>query len=120
MTLMPLLKAIRYVLDQDRLNKSAAEISAVGTELYSEIIRFTGNIVGIGRKLKETVKAYNDSIPGLDRFLIAKSRRLKQLGSARGVDAESPEAIELEPKLFSSPELQGLNRLMDAGDIAKV
>jgi DNA recombination protein RmuC len=107
MTLIPLLKAIRYVLDQERLNKSAEEISRVGTELYVEVTRFATSMSTIGDRLKSTVKAYNEAIPGLDRFIVAKSRKLKQLGSAKGAEAELPEPIELEPRSFSSPELKG-------------
>jgi DNA recombination protein RmuC len=111
MTLIPLLKAVRYVLDQERLNKNAEEIKNVGAELYSELTRFAGNMSDIGEKLRKTVDSYNGAIPGLDRFILAKSRRLKQLGSAKGADAELPELIDLEPRAFSSRELRSLNGL---------
>jgi DNA recombination protein RmuC len=113
MTLMPLLKAIRYVLDQERLNKNAEEIKDVGAELYAELARFAGNVSTIGNRLRSTVEAYNGAIPGLDRFIVAKSRKLKQLGSGKGAEAELPEPIDLEPRLFSSPELRASNRLVD-------
>src|SRR5262245_1479036 len=63
----------------------------------------------IGDRLKSTVKAYNDAIPGLDRFIISKSRKLKLLGSAKGAEAELPEVIKLEARPFSSQELKSLN-----------
>ena len=44
MTLIPLLKAVRYVLDQERLNKNAEEIKTVGAELYSELTRYAGSV----------------------------------------------------------------------------
>jgi DNA recombination protein RmuC len=109
MTLIPLLKAISYVLDQEKLNRSAEEISRVGAELYGEVTRFATNMSTMGDRLKSTVKAYNDAIPGLDRFIISKSRKLKQLGSAKGAEAELPETIEIEPRPFSSQELKSLN-----------
>ena len=116
MTLIPLLKAIRYVLDQERLNKSAEEISKVGAELYGEVARFAVNMAQIGNRLKSTVSAYNDAIPGLDRFIVAKSRKLKQLGSGKGDEAELPEAIDLQPRLFSSQELRAANMLPEQDD----
>jgi len=116
MSLIPLLKAIRYVLDQERLNKSAEEISNVGAELYGEVARFAESMAKIGNRLKSTVNAYNDAIPGLDRFIVAKSRTLKQLGSGKGGDAELPEAIEIEPRLFSSRELRASNHFLDKDD----
>ena len=109
MTLIPLLKAVSYVLDQEKLNRSAEEISKVGAELYGEVARFATNMSAIGDRLTSTVKAHNEAIPGLDRFIISKSRKLKQLGSAKGAEAELPEVIELEVKPFSSQELKRLN-----------
>jgi DNA recombination protein RmuC len=106
MSLIPLLKAVRYVLDQERLNKNAKEIENVGKDLYSEITRFAGNMATIGDRLQSTVRAYNEAIPGLDRYIVSKSRKLKQLGSAKGAEAELPSAIDLEPRPFSSPELR--------------
>ena len=93
-------------LDQEKLNKNAEEIKNVGTELYTELTRYAGNVSNIGAKLRETVEAYNAAIPGLDRFIISKSRKLKQLGSAKGADAELPDLIEDEPRAFSSRELK--------------
>jgi DNA recombination protein RmuC len=116
MSLIPLLKAVRYVLDQDRLNKSAEEITNVGAELYGEIARFALSMAKIGSRLKMTVNAYNDAIPGLDRFIVARSRALKQLGSGKGPEAELPDAIELEPKAFSSRELKASNYPFDDSD----
>jgi DNA recombination protein RmuC len=116
MTLIPLLKAVRYVLDQERLNKSAEEISNVGAELYGEVARFAESMAKIGNRLKLTVSAYNDAIPGLDRFIVAKSRTLKQLGAGKGAEPELPEAIEIEPRQFSSTELRDSTLLLDRND----
>lgn len=115
-TLIPLLKAVRYVLDQDRLNKSAEEISKLGEDLYSEVARFAESMAKIGNRLKLTVNAYNDAIPGLDRFIVAKARTLKQLGAGKGAEAELPEAIEVEPRLYSSQELRASNALLEEND----
>jgi len=120
MTLIPLLKAIRYVLDQERLNKSAEEISKVGAELYVEVTRFATHMSTIGDRLKSTVKAYNEAIPGLDRFIVAKSRKLKQLGASKGAEAALPESIELEPRPFSSEELRALNLLVGKEEDAEL
>jgi DNA anti-recombination protein RmuC len=117
MSLIPLLRVIRYVLDQERLNKSAEEISNVGAELYGEVARFAESMAKIGNRLKATVSAYNDAIPGLDRFIVANSRTLKQLGSGKGAEAELPEVIEIEPKPFSSRELRASNSLLDKDDL---
>jgi hypothetical protein len=46
-----------------------------------------------------------------------RSRTLKQLGSGKGAEAELPEAIEIEPKPFSSRELRASNSLLDKDDL---
>jgi DNA recombination protein RmuC len=118
-SLIPLLKAICYVLNQERANKSAEAIRKVGAELYGQVVRFAQNMANIGSRLQSTVKAYNDAIPGLDRYIVSGARNLKQLGAGRGADAELPEPIELEPRLFSSKELKTSNLFLqqeeDAG-----
>ena len=116
MSLIPLLKAVAYVLDQERANKSAEAIKNVGAELYAQIARFAASMTKIGSKLHSTVEAYNDAIPGLDRFIVSKSRTLKQLGSGKGAEAELPDAIELEVRPFTSPELRASNLLLVGDD----
>jgi DNA recombination protein RmuC len=117
MTLIPLLKAVRYVLDQERLNKNAEEIKEVGADLYVELTRFAGNMSTVGDKLHDAVKAYNGAIPGLDRYILAKSRKLKQLGSSKGPEPELPGEVDLEPRTFSSKELRHLNLPLEENSV---
>lgn len=109
MSLIPLLKAVGYVLNQERANKSAEAIKNVGQDLYAQIARFAANMATIGIKLEASVKAYNDAIPGLDRWILSKARTLKQLGAGKGPEPELPETVELEPRPFSSRELKTTN-----------
>jgi len=109
MSLIPLLKAVGYVLNQERANKSAEAIKGIGQDLYAQIARFAANMANIGIKLEASVKAYNDAIPGLDRYIVSKARSLKQLGAGKGAEPELPEPVELEPRGFSSRELKTTN-----------
>jgi DNA anti-recombination protein RmuC len=86
-------------------------------DLYAELARFAENIANIGIKLQASVKAYNDAIPGLDRFILARSRTLKQLGASKGAEPELPEPIELEPRLFASRELMSSNPDLEQSDV---
>jgi DNA recombination protein RmuC len=119
MTLIPLLKAIRYVLDQERLNDSAEQISKIGADLYGEIARFADNMANIGDKLRSTVNAYNEAIPGLDRYIVSKARSLKRLGAGKGDDPELPESVEIQARPFSAPELRPSNQLLEATTTAE-
>ncbi len=121
MSLIPLLKAVGYVLNQERANKSAEAIKNVGQDLYAQIARFAANMATIGIKLEASVKAYNDAIPGLDRYILSKARTLKQLGAGKGVEPELPEPVELDPRPFSSRELKTTNLfLQEAEDEAEL
>jgi DNA recombination protein RmuC len=121
MSLIPLLKAVGYVLNQERANKSAEAIKNVGQDLYAQIARFAANMATIGIKLEASVKAYNDAIPGLDRYILSKARTLKQLGAGKGAEPELPEPVELEPRPFSSRELKTTNLFLgEAEDEAEL
>ena len=116
MSLIPLLKAVGYVLNQERANESAEAIKNVGQDLYAQIARFAANMATIGSKLEASVKAYNDAIPGLDRYILSKARTLKQLGAGKGAEPELPEAVELEPRPFSSRELKTTNLFLQEAE----
>src|SRR6185312_4064627 len=120
MSLIPLLKAVSYVLNQDRANKNAKAIQDIGEELYGELTRFAANVGNIGNKLRESVEAYNDAIPGLDRYILAKARKLKQMGAGKGGEPELPEPVELEPRLFSSRELKTTNLFLQQDEEAEL
>ena len=94
MSLIPLLKAVGYVLNQDRANESANAIKAIGEVLYAELTRFAANVAIIGDKLRESVEAYNDAIPGLDRYIVSNARKLKRLGAVKGDEPELPEPVD--------------------------
>lgn len=113
-TLIPLLKAIRYILDQEKLNMSAIEISQLGTDLYAKIGDYTGKVANLGRSIRLTVDAYNKALPALDRFIVSKARSLKQLGAGKGAEPQVPDAIEIEPRTFSSRELREFNPVLDS------
>jgi DNA anti-recombination protein RmuC len=106
-------------MNQDRLNRSAAEISALGTELYGEIARFASNFTALGNRLKSTVSAYNSALPGLDRFIVSKSRRLKLLGAAKGDEPTLPDSVEVEVRTLTSDELSAAASVVDIleGDV---
>ena len=70
--------------------------------------------------LEASVKAYNDAIPGLDRYILSKARTLKQLGAGRGAEPEHPEPVELEPRPFSSRELKTTNLFLQEADEAEL
>lgn len=106
MTLLSLLGALQCLCRQEKQNLYAAEIATAGQELYSEIGRFAENMAKLGKRIGQTVDAYNTAVPGLDRFILAKSRRLSELGASTNKEPVAPALLEVNPRGFASKELR--------------
>ncbi len=108
MTLVGLLKAIAYVLDQDRLNKNAEEVSEIGRKLYDGIRTFAGHMGKVGRHLRQSVDAYNDSVGSLERSVLSRARQLRSKGVAGGDAVGDVDGVDILPTSFRSNELAQL------------
>jgi DNA recombination protein RmuC len=108
MTLISLLRSVSYVLDQEKLNKSAHEISDVGKQMYAGIRSYAEHVTKVGSGLKTAVNAYNDSVGSLERNVLSRARKLETLGAKQGDPPK--EILEIEPPVarFKSPELLSL------------
>ncbi len=108
MTLISLLKSVSYVLDQEKLNKSAQEISEIGKQMYAGIKSYAEHVSKVGGGLKSAVNAYNESVGSLERTVLSRARKLEALGAKQG-DAPK-DVLEIEPPVarFKSPELLAL------------
>lgn len=109
MTLLSILAALQCLCRQEKQNLYAAEIAKAGEELYHEIFRFAENMSKLGRHLGQTVDAYNNAVPGLDRFILSKSRRLSELGATSGKEPVTPLLLDKTPRGFASKELRDQN-----------
>lgn len=117
MTLVGLLKAVAYVLDQERLNKSAAEVSEIGRKLYDGIRIFAGHLGRVGRHLRQSVDAYNASVGSLERSVLSRARRLRQQGVAGDDAIADVDEVDILPASFRSDELGALSSAeCDAAD----
>lgn len=105
MTLIGLLRAVHYVLDQERLNKNAIEISEIGKKLYEAVRVFGTHYAKVGSNLRRTVDAYNESVGSLERNVLSKARQLRSKGVGATNVLEEPQGIESLPTQYRSREL---------------
>lgn len=111
-TLIALLKAVAYGWRQERIAKNAADISALGKELYKRVADVTSNFSSLGSSLSKAVDAYNRAVYNLESRVLTSARKFYELDST-GVEAElpSPQSVESSVKLIQSEELLGTKGL---------
>lgn len=107
-TLIALLKAVAYGWRQEALAKNAREVADLGRELYERIAKLAEHWSAVGRRLDQTVAAYNQSVGTLERRVLVSARRFHELKAASG--GEIPEIVPVEHNiraLAEKPEEQG-------------
>lgn len=94
-TFIALMKAISYGWGQEKLAQSAAEIGALGKELYTRLASLGEHIAKLGRNLETAVKSYNGLIGSLETKVMPQARRFNDLG-VEGSAAPLPELAEID------------------------
>ncbi len=92
-TLIALLRAVAYGWRQEKLAQHAADISALGKELFKRLSDMGDHWNKVGRGLERAVEAYNSATGSLESRVMVSARRFSELKTAPlGV-----EIAELEP-----------------------
>jgi len=104
-TLITLLKAVAYGWQQEQMTKNAADICALGKDLYQRI-RLMGQSFGeVGSRLGKAVESYNKSLATLESRVLVTARKFEGLEVGGETVSEIPQ-IESMPREMQTPELR--------------
>jgi DNA recombination protein RmuC len=104
-TLIALLRAVEHGWREERIAKNAAEISALGAELYNRVARMTSYLEDLRRKLDGAVQTYNDLIGSYEGRVLVQARKFKDLGAASGDEIPIQDQIKTRPRIVQAASL---------------
>lgn len=106
-TLIALLKAVAYGWRQEAVARNAAEVAALGRELYERIGVLAEHWGKVGQRLDQAVAAYNRSVASLETRVLPSARRFRELRATGGDREIAPLApITVETRALTAEELQ--------------
>ena len=100
-TLIALLRAVAYGWRQEKLAENAAEISALGKELFKRLSDMGDHLNRVGKGLERAVEAYNSAAGSFESRVMVTARKFAELKTAPlGVEIAPLEQVEKSPRLL--------------------
>jgi DNA recombination protein RmuC len=92
-TLFGLCKVVAYGWRAEKQARNAADVAALGRELYKRLAVMGGHTALMGKALEQAVGRYNQFVGSLESQVLSQARRFEELQ----VDHEGREIAELTP-----------------------
>ena len=105
-TLIALLRAIAYGWRQEQLAENAAQVVALGKELYERVGIFTGHLQKVGTNLTKATESYNSAVASLETRVMPSARRIETLAVASDQALPGVSPIDVTTRQVSLPELE--------------
>ena len=103
-TLIGMLRAVAYGWKQAALAESAAEVFRLGRELHDKLGLMGNKLDKLGRALRSSVNAYNESIATVEGTVLVRARRFRDLKVSER-ELTSPSPVEEPVRQIQAPEL---------------
>jgi DNA recombination protein RmuC len=114
-TLLAMLHAVAYGWQQERVAQSAQEISDLGRELHTRLVKLSTLLGTLGTRLNSTVRAYNEAVGSYEARVLPGARRFAEHGAvSEGRELPSLEPVTVSARSVHADELQ-LDLGTDAG-----
>jgi DNA recombination protein RmuC len=104
-TLVAVLRAVATAWRQERVERNAQQISAVGRELYDRIRVLVGHVNGLRDGLQSSIDNFDRIVGSLERRVLPQANRFVALGASSGEEIEAPRKLEAVPRSFDPRHL---------------
>jgi DNA recombination protein RmuC len=111
-TLIPLLRTMAHVWQQDTMAQNVREIEHLGRDLYKRLGVFTGHFAKVGKSLDTAVGHYNSAVGSLEKNVLSAARKFPEHGVTGDELADIP-VLEQKTRAFVAPELQTPEHLVE-------
>jgi DNA recombination protein RmuC len=103
-TLVALLKAVAYGWRQEKLAENAAKVADEGKKLLDAVNAWAGHFLKLRGAVFDLVQHFNAAQGSLERNVLPKAHRMKELGVATLKDIPAIEPVSEVPRAVESPK----------------
>jgi DNA recombination protein RmuC len=102
LTLIALLRSYALGWQAVRQEENAERIAAVAHDLYDAVRIFAEHLARLGETLGKSVETYNKAVGSLERNVLPKGRKIKELGSLADDELAPAEPLTIEVRQITA------------------